>query len=223
MPRTFEQELQFSIELRKLCKKHNILFIADEIRMGCAKTGRFLCSDWMGPENKPDMITIGKSITGGVFPASYILGNDEVMTLVGAFEVGSTFAMAPAANAATMAALQVYDKERLADRALVIGEKLKSVTASWKHPFLDYVTNRGADLCIMVKQDSGSVTARRIARLAYQKGLLVFPHNLRIRASVALTITDAQLDKGLSILTHVMDHIQSYGEIPGSLHPADDV
>jgi 4-aminobutyrate aminotransferase-like enzyme len=62
---SFEEELNFAIGVRQLCKKYNILFIADEVRMGSGKSGKFLCSDWMGPENKPDMVVMGKSITGG--------------------------------------------------------------------------------------------------------------------------------------------------------------
>lgn len=80
---SFEEELNFAIGVRQLCKRYNILFIADEVRMGSGKTGKFLCSDWMGPENKPNMVVMGKSITGGAYPASYIFGNHEVMDLIG--------------------------------------------------------------------------------------------------------------------------------------------
>lgn len=123
--------------------------------MGSGKTGKFLCSEWMGTDNKPDMITLGKSITGGVYPASYILGF--------------------------------------------------------------------ADLGIVIKEGVDNVTPRRIARLAYQKGVLIYPPAPRIRLSVALTITDEELDRGLRILTEVMDEVRFYEEIPGSTHAVDDV
>jgi ornithine--oxo-acid transaminase len=109
---SFDEELNFAIGVRQLCKKYNILFIADEVRMGSGKSGMFLCSDWMGPENKPDMVVMSKSITGGAYPASYIFGHDEVMDLVGGYESVATFGMAPAAIAATRATLKIIDEER---------------------------------------------------------------------------------------------------------------
>lgn len=189
--------------------------------MGSAKTGKFLCSDWMGPENKPDMVTMGKSITAGAYPASYILGNDEVMTLIKPYESGSTFGMAAAANAATLAALRVYDEEKLLERATAIGDKWAKITSSWKYPYLKYFTNRGADACIYIKPECGTVTGRRICRLAFQRGLFIYPHGERIRVGMALTITDEELDKGMRILKSVLDDIESYGEMPGSIHEAE--
>ncbi|OGM47224.1 hypothetical protein ABOM_003987 [Aspergillus bombycis] len=221
--RTFEQEIQFATSVRQLCKKYNILFISDEVRMGSGKTGRFLCSDWLGTENKPDMITLGKSITGGAYPASYVLGFNETMDLIEPNQVASTFAMSPAGTAATLAALSVYEDEQLLQRATVIQERWMAITSNWNHPFLRFCTARGADLCIMFKDHMGDVTPRRVARLAYQKGVLVYPQSPRIRISVALTITDEELDKGMRALTEVMDEIAFYREIPGSTHRVDDI
>lgn len=191
--------------------------------MGSGKTGKFLCSDWLGPENKPDMVVLGKSISGGAFPASYILGHNETMTLVRPNQVASTYAMAPAANAATLAALSLYADKQILDRARVIQEKWFEVTSQWDHPFIQYCTARGADLVIMLNNNHDGVTARRIARLAYQKGVLIYPQAPRLRCSIALTITDEELSRGFSILTRVMDEVREYGEIPGSTHIVDDV
>ncbi|KAH8743155.1 pyridoxal phosphate-dependent transferase [Diaporthe sp. PMI_573] len=198
---SFEEEIQFAISVRQLCKKYNVLFIADE--------------------NKPDMVTMGKSITAGAYPASYILGNNEVMTLINPYESGSTFGMAAAANAATLAALRVYDEEKLLDRATAIGDKWAKITSSWKHPFIKHITNRGADACIYIKPECGSVTGRRICRLAFQRGVFIYPHGERIRVGMALTITDEEFDKGMRILKSVLDDIESYGEMPGSIHEAE--
>lgn len=220
--RTFQEEIDFASGVRQLCRKYNILFISDEIRMGSAKTGKFLCSDWLGPGNKPDMITLGKSITGGIFPASYVLGNNEAMSLVESFQTGGTFTMAPAAVAATTAALKIYDEEKLADKAFVIEAKWKEVTGKWNYPWIKYITSRGADMSIAMEPKYGTVTPRRIARLAWQRGLFIYPTKAALRVHMALTITDEELEKGLKILTTVMDEIESYGEIPGSAHPSDD-
>ncbi|RSL47770.1 hypothetical protein CEP54_013238 [Fusarium duplospermum] len=219
---TFQEEIDFASGVRQLCKKYNILFISDEIRMGSAKTGKFLCSDWLGPENKPDMITLGKSITGGAFPASYVLGNNEAMSLVESFQSGGTFTMAPAAVAATTAALKIYDEEKLCEKAFAIEAKWKETTSKWNYPWIKYVTSRGADMSIATEQKYGTVTSRRIARLAWQKGLFIYPTKAAIRVHMALTISDEELEKGLKILTNVMDEIESYEDIPGSTHPSDD-
>lgn len=132
--------------------------------------------------------------------------------------------MGPAANAATLAALKLYSDERLLARARLVEEKWFDVVAEWKkHPFIQYATARGADLVIMLNEGYNGVTARRIARLAYQRGVLIYPQKPRLRCSVALTITDEELEEGFRILTGVMDEVESYAEIPGSTHVVDDV
>ncbi|CAI7654580.1 unnamed protein product [Penicillium bialowiezense] len=220
---TIEQENNFAIKLRQLCREYNVLFIADEIRMGCAKTGKFLSCDWMGEENKPDMITLGKSITGGMYPASYILGNNDTMELVGPYSVSSTFAKSPTANIATLTALQIYEDEKLLERAAAIGRRFTEVTSQWKHDHVEYATCRGADACVMIKEGNGTVTPRRIARLAFQRGVLVYPMGRRLRISIALNIEDEELNRGLTVLGQVLDEIPFYGEIPGDQHEADSV
>lgn len=175
----------------------------------------------MGPENKPDMVTMGKSISGGAYPASFVLGSNEVMTLVKPYQSASTFAMAPQANAAVLATLRAYDEENLVERALHIQTKWKETTSSWKIPFVKYYTSRGGDMNIVVDESFKGVTARRIARLGYQKGALMYSQPGRIRLGVALTITDEEMDKGLAILKEALDEIQSYAGIPGSSHKAE--
>ncbi|KAK7422168.1 hypothetical protein QQZ08_009636 [Neonectria magnoliae] len=217
----FEEELEFAKGVRQLCKKYNVLFISDEVRQGAGKTGKFLSSEWMGPENKPDMVTMGKSISGGAYPASFVLGSNEVMTLVKPYQSASSFAMAPQANAAVLATLSVIDEENLIERALMVQAKWKEETSTWKHPFVKYITSRGGDMNIILDQSYKGVTARRVARLAYQKGALMYSQMDRVRLGVALTITDEELEKGMAILKETLDEICSYADIPGSIHKAD--
>ncbi|KAH6869525.1 pyridoxal phosphate-dependent transferase [Thelonectria olida] len=221
MAPTFEEELEFATGVRKVCKKYNVLFISDEVRQGAGKTGKFLSCEWMGPENKPDIVTMGKSISGGAYPASFVLGSNEIMNLVKPYQSASTFAMAPQANAAVLATFQAYDDENLIERALHIQTKWKETTSTWKHPFVKYITSRGGDMNIVVDESFKGVTARRIARLAYQKGALMYSQPGRVRLGVALTITDEELEKGMSILKEALDEIQSYAAIPGSSHKAE--
>ncbi|KAF0645997.1 hypothetical protein FPSE5266_08159 [Fusarium pseudograminearum] len=220
--RTFQEEIEFATSVRKLCKEHNILFIADEVRMGSGKTGKFLCSQWLDCE-KPDIVVLGKSISGGAFPASYILGYDDTMTLIRPNQSASTYAMGPAANAATLAALSLYNDDKIINRARVIEEKWLKLTSTWNYPFIQYCTARGGDIVILLNEGLGGVTARRLARLAYQRGVLVYPQKPRVRCSISLTVTDEELDRGFGILTTVMDDIGSFGEIPGSTHAVDEV
>ncbi|KAI8160104.1 hypothetical protein K4K49_003254 [Colletotrichum sp. SAR 10_70] len=121
---TFQEEIDFAIGVRQLYKRNSILFISDEIRMGSGKTGKFLYSDWLGPKNKPDMVT---------------LGNRFIQT-------GGTFTMAPAAVAATVAALKIYDEEKLTEKTLIVEDKWKKTTSKRDYPWVKYVTSRGADM-----------------------------------------------------------------------------
>ena len=162
--RTFQEEIDFAVRVRQLCAQHNILFIADEVRMGSGKTGKFLCSDWLGPENKPDMVVLGKSISGGAYPASYILGHNDTMALVRPNQVASTYAMGPAANAAALAALRQYSDEHLLGRARAFEKEWLHVTSEWKHPFIQYCTARGADFVIMLNEGHQGVTTNRVPK-----------------------------------------------------------
>ncbi|GFF39429.1 hypothetical protein IFM58399_05574 [Aspergillus lentulus] len=110
------------------------------------KTGKFLCSDWIGPENKPVMVIMGKLITGGAYPAPYILSRDEIVDFIGGYESVATFGMALAAIAATRATLKIMDEENLVDRATWTSDIWTKEAADWNFPLLDYVTNRGADV-----------------------------------------------------------------------------
>jgi ornithine--oxo-acid transaminase len=202
--RTFEQEIQFSANLYDLCKTHNILFIADEVRMGCGKTGRFLSCDYLGGSRRPDLLVLGKSISGGLYPAAFVLGRAECMDLVGTKEILSTYTFSPVALAATRAALKVIDDEGLVERARRIEKLFLEETGAWKHPIISHVTARGADFGIWlcgVEQR----TCRQICEWCMHQGLLVFPNYLRIRMNVAMVITDEELLAGLQILKSVLD------------------
>ncbi|CAG9982338.1 unnamed protein product [Clonostachys byssicola] len=221
LARSMDEEINFCIKVRQLCKKYNILFIADEVRMGSCKTGKFLSSDWMGPENKPDMITIGKSIAGGAYPSSFVLGPNEVMNKMKPYHSVSTFSMSVMACAAVRTALRVYEEEGLADRARAIHEKWVKETSTWNFPWLRYAPAFGADLNLLLDPEyekrPENISPRRFSLLCASKGLLVFPGpNGRVRLGVALTISDEDLLKGFQILKEALEELPLYGEIEGS-------
>jgi ornithine--oxo-acid transaminase len=174
--------------------------------MGCGKTGRFLSSDYLGASRKPDLIALGKSISGGVYPASFVLGNAACMNLVETKEIISTYSFSPMAIAATTAALQVIDNEGLVQRAVQIQRLVSEELETWTYPFVDYVTIRGADFGIWLRNVDQN-TCRRICELCMHNGLLVFPSQSRIRMSVAMIITDGELAKGLHILKKTFEII----------------
>jgi ornithine--oxo-acid transaminase len=120
--------------------------------------------------------------------------------------------------------LDIFDREQLVEKACQIQAKWEEETSTWKHPFINFITCRGADLQISLDRGfpDERVTARRIAMLALSKGLLVYPLEGRIRMSVALTITDDELRRGFSILKQSLDEVRQYGDIPGSTHVHDE-
>ncbi|EXJ82255.1 hypothetical protein A1O3_06068 [Capronia epimyces CBS 606.96] len=214
---TFEQEVKYARGVYDLCKKYGVLFIADEVRMGSGKTGKFFSFNHLGDDVKPDMLVIGKSMTGGAYPASFVLGPEEIMTVVGPYESGSTFAHTPLAIAAAEAAIRVLDEEHMVERAHAIGEKFTQLTESLHdHPYVTGIEVRGADFSITIKEDvAGKVTARRIGGLCLHKGLLLYPLEGRLRMSVTMVMTDEQLEQGVRIIKQALDEVTSYDEIPG--------
>ncbi|OAP64557.1 hypothetical protein AYL99_00529 [Fonsecaea erecta] len=209
--RTPEEEFAYARGVYDLCRQYNVLFIADEVRQGAGKTGKFLSFYHLGEDMKPDIITMGKSITGGFYPQSFVLGNAKVMSLVGTFEIASTYGFTPLAIAATRAAIEVIDNENLMSKAVELGRKWKAIVDGWKHPKIDYVFSLGADSNLFLNNLSGL----RVAALCMHKGLFVHPRPNGLRISFAMTMTDAELEKGAEILKAALDEIDHVADIPG--------
>lgn len=136
------------------------------------------------------------------------------MDLIGGHESVATFGMAPAAIAATRATLEVIDEEKLVDRATWIGQVWKKETAGWSMPWLDYTTNRGADLGLYLKRTGNPrLTTRRLSMLCLHKGILTYPDGDRVRMGVALNIPEADLLRGIAILKEALLELDDYDEI----------
>lgn len=196
-----------------LCKKYNILFIADEVRSGAGKTGKFFSYMHLGEDCKPDVVTMGKSITGGQYPQSFIMGTEEVMSMIGTNETSGTFAYTPMAITAATAAIQVIDSENLMQRATKLGYLWKSTLDSWRHPLIEHVSSIGADSCVFVK----NVSSTRIGALALHKGLLLFAAGPRLRISLCMTMTDEDLLRGAAMLKEAFDEIDQFDQIEGEI------
>ena len=152
----------------ELCKKHNVLFIADEIQAGLCRTGKMFACEWEGFE--PDMYILGKALGGGVFPISCVVANKDILGVFNPGSHGSTFGGNPMACAVSIASLEVLQDEKLADKSLELGnyfiEQLKKIN----HPSIKEVRGRG--LFIGVELDRRSTSLLRKAegtRIALQR------------------------------------------------------
>ena len=198
---------------KALCEKYNVLFIADEVQTGIARTGRLLatcgncsCSDKHcsgTPEIKPDILILGKALSGGAYPVSAVLANDAIMNVIRPGNHGSTFGGNPIAAAVGMAALEVVKDEKLAENAFVLGELFRSELNKFI-PTTDLVNSvRGKGLlnAILINDSEESSTAWDICMALKENGLLAKPtHGNIIRFAPPLVMTKEELLDCVSII-----------------------
>jgi len=184
-----------------ICKEHNVLFIADEIQSGIARTGKLLACDY---ENvRPDILILGKAISGGVLPVSAVLADREIMLQIKPGQHGSTFGGFPLACAVAKAALEVVRDEKLAERAYELGEYFREELRNLNHPMIKLVRGRGLLNAIVVEPKDG-VEAWDVCVMLKEKGLLCKPtHRHIIRLAPPLVITKEQLAECVQIIKEV--------------------
>ena len=183
-----------------LCKESNVLFIADEVQTGIGRTGKMLCCEHHG--FKPDILILGKALSGGVFPVSAILASDEVMLTIKPGEHGSTFGGNPVACEVAMAALNVIRDEKLAENAAKMGvifrEKLQSYINESK--IVEEIRGKGLLNAIIINDEENSDIAWNICLKMAQNGLLAKPtHGNIIRFAPPLIINEEQLNNCIDI------------------------
>lgn len=186
-----------------LCQKYNVLFIADEIQTGIARTGEMLACDY---ENvKPDILILGKAISGGVFPVSAVLSRDEIMLTIHPGEHGSTFGGNPLACAVAQTALQVVKDEKLAENAKYTGQQLRDGLKSIQSDKIKIV--RGKGLLDAIVMDMGPRhTAWDLCLKLKDNGLLAKPtHGDKIRFAPPLVITEDQMDECIDIIRRTIN------------------
>jgi ornithine--oxo-acid transaminase len=174
-----------------LCKAKNVLFIADEVQTGIGRTGRLLCCDH---ENvRPDILILGKALSGGVLPVSAVLADDEIMLTIKPGEHGSTFGGNPVACRVAVAALQVVKEEGLAERAEVLGEIFRNEIRKMKSPMIELVRGKGLLNAIVIHPTNGK-EAWDVCLKMKENGVLAKPtHQHIIRFAPPLVITELQL------------------------------
>ncbi|KAA3632982.1 MAG: ornithine--oxo-acid transaminase [Bacteroidetes bacterium] len=185
-----------------LCKKHNALFIADEVQTGIARTGKLLACNYF--EFKPDILILGKALSGGVFPVSAVLARDEIMLTILPGEHGSTFGGNPLACAVAMAALEVVREENLAENAMRLGEIFRSRMQKELVDKTDMVTlvrGKGLLNAIIINDTEDSKTAWNMCVKLAENGLLAKPtHGNIIRFAPPLVMTEEQLNECCDII-----------------------
>ncbi|AOC96028.1 Ornithine aminotransferase [Flavobacterium anhuiense] len=186
---------------KALCEKHNVLFIADEVQTGIARTGKLLA---VHHENvQPDVLILGKAISGGVYPVSAVLCNDEIMNVIKPGQHGSTFGGNPVAAAVAVAALEVIKDEKLAENAerlgVILREGLNKIAD--KNDLITLVRGKGLLNAIVINTDEESDLAWEICLKFRDNGLLAKPtHGNKIRLAPPLIMTEEQIKECLDII-----------------------
>lgn len=186
----------------RLCKASNVLFIADEVQTGIARTGKMLCVEHS--DVRPDIVILGKALSGGVFPVSAVLADDEIMLTIRPGEHGSTYGGNPLACAVAMEALQVIQDENLAENANRLGEifrnELQKIIDNGSN-IITLVRGKGLLNAIEVNADESSTLGWDFCMKLRDNGLLAKPtHGNKIRFAPPLVITEEQLYECIEII-----------------------
>ncbi|MDB2622296.1 ornithine--oxo-acid transaminase [Flavobacteriales bacterium] len=184
--------------VRQLCTKYNVLFIADEVQTGIARTGKMLATDY--EDARPDLLILGKALSGGVFPVSAVLADDEVMLCIKPGEHGSTFGGNPLACRVAQAALEVVVEEKLADNAQRLGHVFRRELQNMDSDMITAVRGKGLLNAIVIKPKNGK-EAWDVCLKLRDNGLLAKPtHGDIIRFAPPLVITESQLMECVDII-----------------------
>jgi len=212
----------YLVKAKALCEQYNVLFIADEVQTGIARTGRLLatcgncscenknCSDT--PEVKPDVLILGKALSGGVYPVSAVLANNSIMEVIRPGNHGSTFGGNPVAAAVAMAALEVVRDENLAKNAFVLGELFRSELNKYIETsrIVNLVRGKGLLNAIVINDSEESGTAWNICLALRDNGLLAKPtHGNIIRFAPPLIMTEEQLLDCVSIIIKTLKQFEN--------------
>jgi ornithine--oxo-acid transaminase len=185
----------------ELCGKNRVLLIADEIQSGLGRTGALLASWHEGV--RPDMVTLGKALAGGVYPVSAVLADSEIMDMFTPGDHGSTFGGNPVACAVAMTALDVIVEEKLCERAAELGDYLMSELQKIQSPHVEFYRGKGLWIGIVLKPSAGG--ARRFCEALQHKGILAKEtHQNVIRLAPPLVITREELDHAIKVLGEVL-------------------
>ncbi|KAI0339125.1 ornithine aminotransferase [Trametopsis cervina] len=202
--------------VRELCTKHNVLLICDEIQTGLCRTGKMMCYEYDGI--RPDVVLLGKALSGGVYPVSAVLADKEVMLCIQPGEHGSTYGGNPLGCAVSITALDVLVEEKLAQRAFDLGEKFRSAVRAIPSPLIKAVRGRGLLNAVVIDEEQSvrRRTAWQLCLLLKSRGVLAKPTHVNIiRFAPPLVITEADLLKAVRIFEECLADLDKMEDIPG--------
>jgi len=185
-----------------LCKKYNVLFVADEVQTGLCRTGKMFACDH--EDVRPDILVLGKAISGGMLPVSCVLADDEIMLTIKPGEHGSTYGGNPIAAKVSIAAIEVLLDEKLAENATRIGKIFREEMKAFKSPLIEEVRGKGLLNAIQIKTYEGK-KAWDLCLLMKENGILAKPtHEHTIRFTPPLIITEAQMRDAIGLIQKSM-------------------
>ena len=216
-------------EARDLCDKYNVLMICDEIQSGIARTGKLLCHEWSGI--KPDLVLLGKAISGGMYPVSCVLGSKDVMLTIEPGTHGSTYGGNPLGCAVAIRALEIVRDENMVSRAQELGELFRNGIEKLNNPMIKTVRGKGLFNAVVIDETkTGGHSAWDLCMLMKEKGLLVGralkvahvkkcgdaddlkakpTHQNIIRLTPPLVITEEEIQRALKIIDDAMKELPS--------------
>lgn len=216
-------------DIRDLCDKHNVLMICDEIQSGIARTGKLLCHEWSGI--KPDLVLLGKAISGGMYPVSCVLGSKDIMLTIEPGTHGSTYGGNPLGCAVAIRALEIVRDEDMVNRAQELGELFRNGIEKLNDPMIKTVRGKGLFNAVVIDETkTGGHSAWDLCMLMKEKGLLVGralriahvkssgdaddskakpTHQNIIRLTPPLVITEQEIQKALKIMDDAMKELPS--------------
>ena len=187
-----------------ICRDANVLFIADEIQSGLGRTGKLLACDWEGVH--PDILILGKALSGGVLPVSAVLADDEIMLLIKPGQHGSTYGGNPLACRVATTALEVLRDEGMMENALARGEQLRDGLRAMNSPLIKTVRGKGLLNAIVIHSPEDSGAAWELCLRMKERGLLAKPtQGDRIRFAPPLTITEDEMAEAIGIIRDALD------------------
>lgn len=188
----------YLLKAAELCKMSQVLFVADEVQTGLGRTGEMLACDHEGV--RPDIVILGKALSGGVLPISAVLADDEIMLTIKPGEHGSTYGGNPLACKVAMSALQVLKDENMVAHAQYLGKYLRQELNKIKHPLIKLIRGKGLLNAIVLNTDDENLGWNLCMKMA-EKGLLAKPtHHYIIRLAPPLVITKEQIDECVKII-----------------------
>jgi len=202
-------EDNYLLDAYNICKENNVLFIADEVQTGIARTGELLCCDHHG--FKPDILILGKALSGGIFPVSAILSSDEIMLTIKPGEHGSTYGGNPLGCKVAIAALEVIKEDNLVENSRILGNIFRKEINKYinNSNIAKLIRGKGLLNAIVINDSENSETALNICLSMAKKGLLAKPtHGNIIRFAPPLIINEEQLNDAISIIINTLKEFE---------------